>query len=396
MKRFFLCTCLLCTCCLVLTAQKSADVAVRWLPQPLQPVIRDSIDQSDFFWNDAYEEARLIDSVTAYIPPKMPLTKPKQLSRLAAEWEKRLPQLNLVGGIGPLTPHAGSQAKEAIRTIELSWPLFLATGDVRYMDVMERALYNNLRTAVRTETDPETREKAANLIKGVHTMAYATAGKHLYINMYMRGIVHTRTDSLNLDFSQMNSWPWSNSTIFYISPRGKDKHAIVHLRIPGWMRNEVMPGPDARFAFTNPTTSFVVTVNGEETPANIQNGYLVVDKVWDEETNFIKVVMRTPIMRIRKTEHNKDVRGEVAFQRGPLIYCLTDSADGYYVNAEKPIDVNFDRENRKVIELTVKRYLHKNTPADALAPESEMKLIPYFRGFSESPGCCTVWFTEPR
>ena len=387
-RNVFLLAGIACMLCIPATAAPP-----RWLPSPLNPALPDSLYQDDFFWYYAYDEALLIDSVTPYYPEKYPTNSPRKLTRMADKWEKRLTMLNLVGGIGPLTAESGSQATEAMETLQLSWPLFLATGDGRYMDVAERALYNGVRTALYPSAGKKLRQKAVNLMKGLHTMAYASSGRHLYINMYLRNNVRIQTDSMDVIISQMASWPWYGSTLLHFTPKTEDRHIVIHLRIPGWMRGEVLPESTPRFAFTARPLNLTVVANDETVPVKVKNGYLVIDRVWKATENYIKLVARTPTLRIRSTEHA--LQGKIAYQRGPIVYCVADSVCGGHVRASDVVPSTFDLNRRNVIMMTLTCHHqgNANTPNHPDTTHTRLAL-PYFQSFKENSGRCTMWLDE--
>ena len=125
----------------------------------------------------------------------------------------------------------------------------------------------------------------------------------------------------------------------------------------------------------------------------VKNGYLVIDRVWKATENYIKLVARTPTLRIRSTEHA--LQGKIAYQRGPIVYCVADSVCGGHVRASDVVPSTFDLNRRNVIMMTLTCHHqgNANTPNHPDTTHTRLAL-PYFQSFKENSGRCTMWLDE--
>jgi DUF1680 family protein len=94
----------------------------------------------------------------------------------------------------------------------------------------------------------------------------------------------------------------------------------MKLRIPGWARNEAIPGNLYRFEEKIPE-DFSLLLNGDTIITEIHDGYVSIDKVWVDGDK-LKLFLPMPVRLVTSDEMIKDNLGKVAVQRGPVIYCV--------------------------------------------------------------------------
>jgi DUF1680 family protein len=182
-----------------------------------------------------------------------------------------------------------------------------------------------------------------------------------------------------------------------VSPE-KERRFALHIRIPGWARNEAIPGGLYLFA-DSVAEEYSLLVNGEAPESEMADGYVTVTRKWkkgDRVELYLPMPVRTVVSDI-KVEEN---RGRYAVQRGPLIFCAEwpDNDDG------KVLDLMLDEEPQytsvydahllngtEVITTGGRRII---TAADGTATAGDtvtMTLIPYHLWNNRGRGEMRVW-----
>ena len=93
----------------------------------------------------------------------------------------------------------------------------------------------------------------------------------------------------------------------------------MKLRIPGWVRGEVLPSDLYTYADHQKPT-YRVTVNGQEVPNELNNGYLSIERKW-RKGDVVEVHLDMPTRIVKANEKVIDDKGRVAVERGPIVYC---------------------------------------------------------------------------
>ena len=272
-------------------------------------------------------------------------------------------KLYLTGGIGAL--HEGeafgknyelpnltayNETCAAIANVYWNYRMFLLHGDSKYMDVLERSLYNGVISGVgldgKTFFYPNplecdlhfkfnsggslTREpwfdcsccptNLCRFMPSVPGYIYAQEKNNLYVNLFV-----TSTSTIQIDkshpvtISQETQYPWDGKVTITLSPE-KTSPFTLRLRIPGWAKDQVVPGDLYSFITPEPN-SISIKVNGQVVHYTTEKGYALIDRPWKKGD----VVMYTIPMSIRRVQANEKVAddlGKVAIERGPMVYCL--------------------------------------------------------------------------
>ena len=104
-----------------------------------------------------------------------------------------------------------------------------------------------------------------------------------------------------------------------VNPAKKAKIA-VYLRIPGWVRNQPVPGNLYSYLKTGNET-ITIKVNGQPATYKTEEGYAVIDRDW-KKGDVIEYNLPMNIHRvIANTKVEADVN-KVTIERGPIVYCL--------------------------------------------------------------------------
>jgi uncharacterized protein len=237
--------------------------------------------------------------------------------------------------------------------------LFLLHGQTKYIDVLEKTLYNSMLSGVSLSGDrffyPNPLESkgqhlrqawfgcaccpsnVARFVPAIPGYVYAVTDKDLYVNLFISNVANIKIGSKKVTVSQKANFPWDGKVEMAIDPESSGKFNL-RIRIPGWALNEALPG--GLYNFTDQDNEPVqILVNGENFEfSTLTDGYAVISRKWKTGD---KVVISIP-MPVRKVIADERVRADnekIAFQRGPVIYC-----------AEWP-----DNNGGNVLDLVVKK-----------------------------------------
>ncbi|HYG20235.1 MAG TPA: beta-L-arabinofuranosidase domain-containing protein, partial [Ohtaekwangia sp.] len=235
----------------------------------------------------------------------------------------------------------------AIANVYWNHRMFLLHGDAKYIDVLERSLYNGLLSGVGMDgksffytnameiknfyqhKDMEASRSGwftcsccptnvTRLIPSIPGYIYALKDNDIFVNLFANSNGTVVIDKKRIGIEQRNNYPWEGNLKFIITPE-KPAAFNVRIRIPGWARNEVVPSD--LYRFTDVTgKKVVVLINGKVTSYPVENGYAILKRTWKKGDVF-EMILPMEVQKIEAHEDIKDNLGKVALQRGPLVYC---------------------------------------------------------------------------
>jgi len=263
-------------------------------------------------------------------------------------------KLYITGGIGAAGGHEGfgghyelpnltayCETCASIANVLWNHRMFLMHDDARYIDVLERTLYNATLSGISMKGDrffyPNPLESTggharspwfgcaccpsnvARFIPSVPGLAYAHKNDDLYINLFIGGTATIETAHRKVKLTQETKYPWDGKIRLSVEPDSSGAFT-VYVRIPGWARNEPIPSDLYRFLKTvdrQPT----IKVNGKRVALEIERGFARLERQW-KQGDTIELDLPMPVRRIVASDKVEADRGKVAFQRGPLVFCL--------------------------------------------------------------------------
>jgi DUF1680 family protein len=304
--------------------------------------------------------------------------------------------------------------------ITLSHRLFLATGDSRYIDVMERGMYNNALSGVSTTGDHffyvnrlasagdgrDMRWQHAaleccppNLVRFLASMPgfiYAQGEQDaIYINLYLSSEATFEVGGKPLSLSVDSAMPWEGSSVITVSAPESVRGAIK-LRIPGWARGRPVPSDLYSYVERSDRTVRIV-VNGKSVSAAPDRlGYVTIQREW-RDGDRVEVDFPIEVKRVKAVARVRENRGRLAVERGPIVYGAEwpDVRGGHALttlvaaNAElkESVDRSFDVE--AIVLDTVARQV-----TDASADAQPLRLIPYHLWANRGAGEMSVWLSS--
>jgi DUF1680 family protein len=297
--------------------------------------------------------------------------------------------------------------------------MFLSKGDARYIDVLERTMYNGTLSGVSLRGDrsffPNPLESFAqhrraswsafpcgtpNLLRFLATVpgyVYAQKNDELFVNLFMSNTTTMELSSGQVEISQSTDYPWQGRVDLNVTPEASAEFAIK-IRIPGWTRNRPVPGPLYQFMDSEKGT-VAIRVNGELIDYQMEKGYAVLKRRWNKGDK----VTIDMVMEPRKVVANPKVeadRGRFALQRGPLVYTLegADHQDGKVRNmmvssdAKMKVSYREDLLNGTYVMESEGTGLKYRQGSDGVVEESKpITAIPYFLWANRGPHEMMTW-----
>ncbi len=304
--------------------------------------------------------------------------------------------------------------------------MFQLHGQSKYVDVLEKVLYNGLLSGVGLDGKsffysnamqisnsigfPQTEParagwfdcsccptNLARLFPSLPGYLYAQRGRDLFVNLFVSSRSNLTVNKQRVELVQQNNYPWDGGLHFTVNPARAAAFAL-RLRVPGWAQGEAIPSD--LYHFAQPSADKVqLTLNGQPVAYQLRDGYAVLDRTWHRGD----VVTMTLPMAVRRVVANplvKNDQGKVALQRGPLMYCA-EWADnqGRANNLLLPPTATFTATYRPEL-LNGVTTLTATVPAvrvDATAntiqttPQT-LTAIPYYAWANRGKGEMTVWF----
>ena len=234
----------------------------------------------------------------------------------------------------------------AIGNMMWNWRMLAASGDAKFADVIERALYNGINSgmsldgttycyrnplAFNPSGDSRDRHTPEGQIRNPwydttccppnleRTFAslpgyfYSTAEDGIYVHLYDNSEMNWHLHDGNaLQIRQTTNYPWQGDVKLTVSP-AVPREFVLYVRIPGW------------------SAKSEVKVNGKLIDGAQPGRYLAIRRQWSANDEVeLSFDMSTQVLKANPAV-NAD-RGRVAFQRGPLVYCMEhlDQADRQY------------------------------------------------------------------
>jgi DUF1680 family protein len=314
---------------------------------------------------------------------------------------------------------AYSETCAVLMFITLNHRMFMATGDSKYIDVMERGMYNNAIDGVsisgnrffyvnRLASAGDGRdlrwERASleccppNLVRFLASMpgfVYAQdRNDAIYINLYVSSETTFKAGQKEIALAVTSEMPWGGRSKIVVSTAG-DVRATLKLRIPGWARNRVTPG--SLYTYVDKVDAQArVSVNGKSVSAVPDAaGYVSLEREW-KNGDEVSVELPMEVRRVVADQRVTENRRRIAVERGPLVYCAEwPDADGGRVldlllDAKSELKPAVDHALYKgvtVIHTDAKRI---STP---VSPAKSLTLIPYGLWANRGAGEMSVWLS---
>lgn len=310
----------------------------------------------------------------------------------------------------------------SVAGVMLNERMFRLHGEAKYIDMLERSLYNNVLDGLsihgtsfyypnRLEASERGNSRSqwfgtsccptnlCRLIPSVPGYVYATSDSSLYVNLYVASSATASVGRCRLEITQETAYPYDGEVRLAVkAKRGKGKLKDIRLRIPGWAKND--PVHSDLYSYENPTTAPVrLTVNGRDLAYSEKDGYAVVPTDGD---GVVSITLRLP-MDVHQVAANDSLatnRKLRSYERGPIVYCAEGRDNG------GTLQHLFIPAHTTSYSLStyMQEYFHGNMPSISVAgrkarkaggrdtaPATQVRLIPYFARAYRGASDMKVW-----
>jgi DUF1680 family protein len=314
----------------------------------------------------------------------------------------------------------------AVGNVLFNYRMFLASGDAKYVDVAEVALYNNVLAGVNIEGNrffyvnvlEADGKKAFNhgragrspwfstaccpsnmarLIPQVPGMIYSHTDNDIYCGLYASSVTDIPLNSGNVKLTQETNYPFDGKINIEVSPETDGSEFILWLRIPTWCNDRFVPGE--LYSYADQTVSKIqASINGKRVKTAVTNGYLPIKQAWKKGD---KVTLELP-MEVRYSIADERVEADInrlCITRGPLVYCA-EQPDNKYPASHYIIPTISRKEQTSIIgEGILKGIPTISLEAEVLKAEetipATLKLIPYYAWNNRGDNMTmNVWFAK--
>jgi len=300
--------------------------------------------------------------------------------------------------------------------------LFLLHGQSKYIDILEKTLYNSMLSGVSLSADrffyPNPLESngqhlrqawfgcaccpsnVARFVPAIPGYVYAVTDKELYVNLFISNDANITLGNRKLRITQKANFPWDGKVEILVNPETSSKFTLM-IRIPGWAQNEALPGGLYKFADQD-TEPVIVKVNGEVSELKLKDGYAAISRRW-RSGDRVEVEFPMPVRKVIADERVKEDKNKIAFQRGPVIYCAEwpDNNTGKVLNLVVKNDAAFTTEfipsllgGTQVIKTSGFQTRRGRDGKVELLREEPVILIPYALWNNRGAGQMIVWLPD--
>jgi DUF1680 family protein len=350
-------------------------------------------------------------------------------------------QMYITAGLGPAHTNEGftfaydlpneTAYAETCASIALAfWAqrMFAIDPDSRYIDVMERALYNGILSGVSYDgetffyANPLTAypnvnpfehwsgihsarhyrrsewfdcaccpPNLARIVAGVGAYFYSSTADTIYVHMYNQNKAHFHVGGGEVNLEQETNYPWEGSVNVAVKV-DKPTTFDLALRIPDWCHN------------------YTITLNGMIVDVVLNKGYAHLKREWANGDK-VSLTLAMPVERMVAHPGVRDDAGKIALQRGPVVYCLeeVDNVDrlaNVAIPNTSDLKIEFDSNLFGGIDVITGEALRiepQRWTGGLYGREGDVgftrtpftfKAIPYFLWANREPGEMRVWLRE--
>lgn len=260
------------------------------------------------------------------------------------------------------------------------------TGDSKYMDILERAMYNGVLAGIslagdrffyvnplESKGDHHRQEwygcaccpsQISRFLPSIGNYIYATSKDALWVNLYIGNTTQLTLEDSHVILRQETNYPWDGSVKLTVSST-KDLPKEIRLRIPGWCRN------------------YTLTINGKEVGLSQEKGYAIIydwksgDVISLDMDMSVEVEAADPLV----TENI----GKRAIQRGPLVYCMEEVDNPHHFDQ---IELDSNAVFKTAFEPDL---LNGVEIIKAINEQQSITFIPYYAWDNRKAGRMKVW-----
>ncbi len=301
--------------------------------------------------------------------------------------------------------------------------MFLLHGDAKYVDVLERIIYNGFLAGVSLQGDKffypnplacDMRLKfnhgklerspwfdcsccpvnVVRFLPSIPGYVYASRDDSIYVNLYLGSESADDVGGRSVKLKQETHYPWDGEVKITVQPEKQAEFAL-RLRVPGWL-NRPMPS-DLYSYLSSDRSAMRIALNGKPVEATIEKGYALLRRQW-KAGDVVELSFDMPVRRVLSHPNIIGNRGRVAVERGPIVYCVEGADHGSKVGDLFLTDsVELSPVHRPdmlggITVLTGTANAASRGKGDAVASRpAELTMIPYYAWCHRGANEMAVW-----
>ncbi|QHQ60991.1 glycoside hydrolase family 127 protein [Anaerocolumna sedimenticola] len=309
----------------------------------------------------------------------------------------------------------------AVGLIFFARRMFELTKDSKYMNVLERVLFNGAISGMSLdgtkffyvnplEVVPEASEKdeqkrhvkverqkwfgcaccppnIARLLSSIGSYAYTETDECFFMNLYIGGDITTTIHGQNVELHVETNYPWDGAVKISFNQKEEAEFCYA-IRIPDWCRK------------------YVIALNGEEIQTDLVKGYVYLHRKWKNGDTITCDFNMEIILNQANPKVREDI-GKAAISRGPLIYCLEEADNGnnlhrIYIKKDTKFTEQFEKDllkgivtltcdGEKLVDSNWNEEVLYQIYQDPIFEKKTLKWIPYYSWANRNPGEMLVW-----
>ena len=350
------------------------------------------------------------------------------------QWQGEISRIHQAYGYAYQLPNTTAHAESCANIGMIFWSerMLALTGDAKYADVIERIAYNvllasigldggtyfytnamrqvrDLPFALRRPGDtgqvevpapPASDERLrqdfmscfccppniARALASFHTRAASTGAGGLFVHQYGGSELSVEVDGSSIALREDSNYPWDGRIAFTVT--SAEGSVPVNLRIPGWARGATL------------------SVNGSSVEVSEPSSYTRIDREWAAGDEIV-LELPMPTRLVRGHRLAEELTGQVAVQRGPLVYAVESMDLPEGVRLEQlalrrgtefaPVETSI--AGSRLLALDAEAVVLPLSDADGIYEDVEqeelqtapVRLIPYFAWGNRGAGEMSVW-----
>ncbi|OJV36094.1 MAG: hypothetical protein BGO33_08590 [Bacteroidia bacterium 43-41] len=262
------------------------------------------------------------------------------------------------------------------------------TGDSKYIDVVERSMYNGALAGISLSGDRffyvnplashgnhHRREwygtaccpsQISRFLPSVGNYIYGVSDKAIWVNLFIGNSAEINTGRETVTIRQETGYPWDGTVEFSIGSLKKPMEKEIRLRIPGWCKK------------------YTIAINGERVEnIPVDKGFAVIGREW-KNSDRLTLTLDMPVEVIEDDARVRENAGKRAVQRGPLIYCMEEVDNKFF-------DELFLTKDTKFKESFEPDLLKGVVAINASVNSDSIRFVPYYAWDNREPGQMKVW-----
>ena len=303
--------------------------------------------------------------------------------------------------------------------------LFLLHGDAKYLDVLERVIYNGFLSGVALDgqhffyANPLASDgryafnqgavgrkewfdcsccptNDVRFMPSIAGYVYAQRERDLFVNLFVAGSADVAVEGTRVKVRQDTRYPWEGRVKITLEPE-RPETLSLHVRIPGWAQGRPVPSDLYRY-MDDGEKSFVLTVNGEPAKVEMSQGFAVMQRTW-KAGDTVELSLPMEVRRVTSNDEVKADAGRVALERGPIVYCAEAVDNGGQVSSlVLPDDASLEARHRAdllggvtVIEGQALALHPAEDGRSVLTRKQQFVAVPYYAWGHRGNGEMAVW-----